>query len=331
MSPSLRVRALTGSFLAGLALAGAAAWALRGQRAPLPDAPPSAATSSEPMHGVAPDAGALELHFSGWTPLFRGIEHGHGESPAGRAGMLKVNALRVHLDEPGVRVHATRGNGDAPLETLGESTLDFLERNGLSVAVNTHFFKPCCEAEPEPKDLIGLAIAGGELVSPPGREGGAGSCVLCVLFDGTAVVLDAPTPEDLAPVDVAAAGSDILVHAGELVAKEDPVVLAEGFQAAHPRTAAGVSADGRTLYLLTIDGRQIGWSNGATLRETGAWMRFIGAHDALNLDGGGSTTMVRAQDGHGVLLNRPVGLRIPGTLRWNGSNLGVVAAPLPAR
>jgi len=274
---------------------------------------------------IAADAGDLVLTFGGWTPLFRGIDHGSGESPDGTAGKMKVEALRIRLDEPGVQLILTHSNGDAPLETIGETTVQFLERNGLSVAVNAHFYAPCCESAPEPKDLVGLAVSDGELVSPATAGSGTGNCVLAVGRDRRAAVLDAPAPPDLSAVDVAIAGSHVLLRDGAIVAPEDK---GEGFQSAHPRTAAGVSVDGLTLYLVTIDGRQVGYSNGATLRETAAWMRHVGADDAVNFDGGGSTTMVRSKDGEGVLLNRPVGLRIPNTLRWNGSNLGAVAAPL---
>jgi Phosphodiester glycosidase len=58
----------------------------------------------------------------------------------------------------------------------------------------------------------------------------------------------------------------------------------------NPRTLAGVRRDGRVL-LVTIDGRRSGWSAGATLSEAARVMRSLGARDALNLDGGGSTTM----------------------------------------
>lgn len=58
----------------------------------------------------------------------------------------------------------------------------------------------------------------------------------------------------------------------------------------NPRTLAGVRRDGRIL-LVTIDGRRPGWSAGATLPEAARVMRSLGARDALNLDGGGSTTM----------------------------------------
>ncbi len=59
----------------------------------------------------------------------------------------------------------------------------------------------------------------------------------------------------------------------------------------HPRTAVGYSRDGRTLYLLTVDGRSTA-SVGMTLVELAEVLRRLGAWNAMNFDGGGSTTMV---------------------------------------
>jgi hypothetical protein len=66
------------------------------------------------------------------------------------------------------------------------------------------------------------------------------------------------------------------------------------------RTLAGVRADGKLL-LVTVDGRRPGWSTGMTLPEAARLMRSLGARDALNLDGGGSTTMTV----RGEVVNRP--------------------------
>ena len=67
-----------------------------------------------------------------------------------------------------------------------------------------------------------------------------------------------------------------------------------------PRTLAGVRADG-TLLLVTVDGRAPGWSAGMTLPESARLMRSLGARDALNLDGGGSSTMTV----RGEVVSRP--------------------------
>ncbi|HPI36580.1 MAG TPA: phosphodiester glycosidase family protein [Ignavibacteriaceae bacterium] len=60
----------------------------------------------------------------------------------------------------------------------------------------------------------------------------------------------------------------------------------------HPRTAIGFSADSTIMYLVTVDGRQVLYSRGMDLYELADLMIDIGAHNAMNFDGGGSTTMV---------------------------------------
>jgi Phosphodiester glycosidase len=68
----------------------------------------------------------------------------------------------------------------------------------------------------------------------------------------------------------------------------------------NPRTLAGIRADG-TLLLVTIDGRQPDWSVGASFAESADVMQALGARQALNLDGGGSTTFTVG----GTVVNRP--------------------------
>lgn len=59
----------------------------------------------------------------------------------------------------------------------------------------------------------------------------------------------------------------------------------------NPRTAIGVRADGVTL-LVTVDGHRHGASVGLTVEELRQLLKSLGARDAVNLDGGGSTAMV---------------------------------------
>jgi exopolysaccharide biosynthesis protein len=62
----------------------------------------------------------------------------------------------------------------------------------------------------------------------------------------------------------------------------------------NPRTAAGIANTRRRVLLVAVDGRQKGYSAGMSLRELATLMRALGARDAINLDGGGSTTLVVA-------------------------------------
>jgi exopolysaccharide biosynthesis protein len=86
---------------------------------------------------------------------------------------------------------------------------------------------------------------------------------------------------------------------------EDGKVVVPGhtssFFGRHPRTVVGLAQDG-VIKLVTIDGRRT-TSVGATLRESAEVLRALGAHDAMNLDGGGSTAMVVGSR----LVNRPSG------------------------
>jgi hypothetical protein len=68
----------------------------------------------------------------------------------------------------------------------------------------------------------------------------------------------------------------------------------------NPRTLAGITSDGKLLFV-TVDGRQPGYSAGASFKESAKIMQSLGALNAVNLDGGGSTTIVV----NGKLLNRP--------------------------
>lgn len=68
----------------------------------------------------------------------------------------------------------------------------------------------------------------------------------------------------------------------------------------HPRTIVGWNPEG-FVWLVTVDGRQPGYSTGMTLSGAAELMLELGATDAINLDGGGSTTFVVA----GSVSNRP--------------------------
>ena len=74
-----------------------------------------------------------------------------------------------------------------------------------------------------------------------------------------------------------------------------------------PRTAIGVSQDGKEVYLMVVDGRNFYYSNGADLLDLMNLMSACGASDALNLDGGGLSTFIARDGAEGELklLNWP--------------------------
>lgn len=119
-----------------------------------------------------------------------------------------------------------------------------------------------------------------------GRE--AGAAALLELAVGAAVEVSYAPRSDFGDVVVAVGGGDTLVQDGEQRTFSDTEPAA--------RTAIGLSADGRTMYMVSLDGKQA-HSRGMTLTEFAELMVDIGAHDALNIDGGGSSTLVVREPG----------------------------------
>lgn len=114
----------------------------------------------------------------------------------------------------------------------------------------------------------------------------------------------APALAPIAPHQ-AVGGFPMLVRDGRV----DPQVDSAGavsFRGPNPRTAAGVAANGRRVLLVANDGRQPGYSAGMSLRELAELFVAMGAREAINLDGGGSTTLVVADGARGFrIANRP--------------------------
>jgi hypothetical protein len=100
-------------------------------------------------------------------------------------------------------------------------------------------------------------------------------------------------PDGQSPALVLGGWPRLLEH-GVNVARDAAIregTISRNAEARHPRTAIGVSKDWRTLWLYVVDGRSTA-SVGMTTSELADALRTLGAWDALNFDGGGSTTLV---------------------------------------
>lgn len=103
---------------------------------------------------------------------------------------------------------------------------------------------------------------------------------------GDPIQLDLNFTPDISNLKMLLGGGGVLVENGQI-----PKSFSHEISGTHPRTAIGFSADKKTLIMVVVDGRQA-QSRGMTQRELAELMLNLGAHYALNLDGGGSSTMV---------------------------------------
>jgi len=214
--------------------------------------------------------------------------------------LMECRLLRVDLKQKGLSFVSTGRakewgeampdvtNRTVVVDTRREPTEAFMKRkraDGLNVvaAVNTAPWTPWEKPwNHKFARLPHLTIADGEVLSHDRKPGP----MLVIWKDNTAVITNDLAEADFAKVAVAHPGFGIIMRGGN--APERKV----GSKDLAPRTAYGLSADGRYLYALIVDGRQQDWSLGADMADLAIMLKEVGASDAMNMDGGGSTTLV---------------------------------------
>ena len=124
---------------------------------------------------------------------------------------------------------------------------------------------------------MGVLVMGGKVVN-----GAAGRNYFAILKDGTAVIRSGSLQGD----EAEALGGDLmLIRDGEIAAVGNDSY----YTTKQPRTAVGVTAKGQVV-IVVADGRQSPYSSGYTYAELAEKMFELDCVDAINLDGGGSTT-----------------------------------------
>jgi hypothetical protein len=229
---------------------------------------------------------------------------------------LRLHVLQIDLTAPGIRFELTPPGGS--LETVRRTTLEFLRDEHAQIAINSHFFLPYPSTNPEAM-LVGLAASNGNVYS--GFESPTQS--YAILTDAPAINIDRSNHMEIVHRDPgfgdgkhvrenvmlwnALSGSAQIVTNGVKTipvykdAQHPDGLLTPGgpgdysnlnswYDALNARTAIGLTRDGRTLVLFTVD--RAGGSLGMTVGEVAdVLIRDYAVINALNLDGGGSTTL----------------------------------------
>ena len=208
--------------------------------------------------------------------------------------------LNQRVWEPAASV-APDPDGPGGAEAQLMSPLELAARAGLFLAMNANAFAwldgrageraPVRWREGMRVDILGWAHDGRREASPPQRS-------YWSFWQEPQGRVRLGQVRETRPVRWAVAGFEALVMAGQ----EVPV---DG-RARHPRTAVGLDVTGRRMWWVVVDGRRPGYSEGMTLRELASWMRKRGCHEAVNLDGGGSSVLLmRDREGQWKACNRP--------------------------
>lgn len=251
--------------------------------------------------------------------LFEGVEYERIEWSSPRPVVIHV--ATIDLQTAGIRVLVTPGDPDAELPLEGRTTSAFLNDYGLQLAINGDFFQPW-----HSRGLLDYYPHVGDLVEPLGYAAGGGETYSDYTTKAASTLYFSPTNaarfnQPLNNVENAVSGYPLLVRNGSVEAALNDTDVG-------PRTMSALTQSRRYLILIVVDGRQPGYSEGVTLRELAQIAIEHGAHFAMNMDGGGSSTMVMEGGlGQAVQLNRPVNHGIPGRERVVANHLGIFAKP----
>jgi len=225
---------------------------------------------------------------------------------------LEFWALRIDLSAPQISI-VVKGGAMVDGRTLSAKTSSFVRDNLLIAGINATPFDVSSTKEGLPIKNVGVVISGGEMIAPPNPRYDA----IVFLSDGSAVITAQTAISSLSNIENAVGGFHHILKDGEAAQR---TLEREG---RHPRSAAGISANGEYLYLLVIDGKRAG-SVGTTEKETALLLRAFGALQGINLDGGGSSALALRYPGGKVrTVNTPVHNVVPGVERAVAGCLGI--------
>lgn len=190
-----------------------------------------------------------------------------------------VFVLEVDPYDPNVSIIAGYNDGDAngwgktPVRTHAEAAEKVLGTNVIG-AINADFHN---QETGEPSGILVMNGVVGHAQN--------GRPFFAILNDGTPVIRAGGASDD--DVKEAVSGGNILVRNGVNVAPANKL---------NPRTAIGIKAD-KTVVMFVVDGRQDPTSCGMDYPEVAEMMIALGCVDALELDGGGSSTLLAQHEG----------------------------------
>jgi hypothetical protein len=234
-----------------------------------------------------------------------------------------IHIVRIDLDDPNIHFLVTPGELSDDKQLRARTTSQFLKEFHLQVAINGDYFTPWHSTSifdyyPHVGDFVvtsGFASSQGKVYS----RGSEGHPTLYISKNN-----EVSFTKPAAGIYNAISGNVVFVNEGESTIDNltDPYHTDR-----HPRTAVGLTQDGKTLLLMLVDGRQPNYSEGASMKELSSIAIQYGAYTAINLDGGGSTTLAMENfSGLPLVLNSPIDNYIPGRERPVANHLGVYAS-----
>lgn len=256
--------------------------------------------------------------------LFQGITYRRETRSVPRP--LMIHRVEIDLTAPGLQVLVTPGKPSSDnTEIHARTTSEFVQEFGVQLGINASFFFPFREQVPwdyyphsgDRVNTVGQSISNREIYSLPEADWP----VLCFGPNNQAQILaHGECPQGTAH---AVAGSHMLVEQGKFALDGSSTENDK----AYARTAIATNRSGDKLWLVIVDAKQPFYSEGLLLSELAELFLALGADTAINLDGGGSTTLIANTPNGPQALNAPIHTKLPMRERPIANHLGFYALP----
>jgi hypothetical protein len=244
-----------------------------------------------------------------WQTYANGIDYFYGKisSPSLEFWALKINLSAQEIDI------VVSGDVLSENKILSAKVSSFVRDNNLLLGINAVPFDIVSSKEGRIIQNMGIVISDGVIIAPANSNYDA----LVFYKDGKAAIVKQSAVHSAENIENAVGGFYQILIDGNLAQRT------HDRKARHPRSAAGISQDGKYLYLAVIDGRRSA-SIGATEDETAMLLRSLGSWEGINFDGGGSSALaMRFADGKIRAVNTPIHGGIHGQERAVAGCLGV--------
>ena len=229
--------------------------------------------------------------------------------------LMVIHVVTIDLKADGIKTLVTPGDPDSSRPLKAETTSEFLSSHELQLAINGDAFTPWYDLGP-----LGYTPKEGESVKPLGFAASRGTVYAQDSDEQPTLYIYQSNKASINALEGkifnAISGYELLVWNGDAVDGLDKSDV-------DPRTAVGLNRAGSRLIIIIVDGRQPGYSEGATRAEIAQLLLEQKVYSGINMDGGGSSTLVIAgENGRPEVLNSPVHNGVPGRERPVGNHLG---------
>lgn len=261
-----------------------------------------------------------------WTPLYKGVEY----RLIVKDEKLKIHQIRIDNDDPDIDIFVTRPKANST-ETVAMKTSTFLRQEKAQVVINGSGYSPASlSPEGVPKQCRSLAIYDGVQYGNPEKEDSA----FVVLKDGRKKIIKMDEFDHYKKkISMAMGAWDYAGIKGLFIDDGKSCLPKEMWvHETKARSAIGISKDGKTLYMVVVEGqprqrsiyKQL-VSGSVSMPEFAEIMEELKCDRAMTLDAGGSATLVVEN----MINNKPIVLNIPSDHKGEralGSHIGLKAA-----